>query len=95
MIMSARFVAIAAVTAGVAVPAMPKDRQGEVDHRSDKELVALLGSEIPGERLDAAKALGARGEKVLPALLGAIESDDWRVRRGVFVRGVHAGAAQP
>jgi len=83
MRISARFLAIAVITATMAAPVVSQDRQGEVDRRSDKELITLLGSEIPTERLDAAKVLGARGEKMLPALLGAIKSDDWRVRRGV------------
>ena len=83
MRMSAKFLAIAAITATVAMPGAAQVHQGEVDHRSDRELVALLGSELPDERLDAAKALGARGENMLPALLDAIKSEDWRVRRGV------------
>ena len=74
--------AIAAITLGLATPATSKDRPDEVDHRSDQELVASLGSKIPTERLGAARALAARGEKVLPALIEAIESGDWRARRG-------------
>jgi HEAT repeat protein len=83
MRISAKSLAIAAIAATVATPAISQVHQNEVDHRGDRELIALLDSELPDERLDAAKTLGTRGENVLPALLDAIQSEDWRVRRGV------------
>ena len=69
------------------------------DKRTTGELIRALGGELPYERLRASKALGARGPKVLPAVLKALKAKDWKVRRGAAdalgAMGADAKAAVP
>lgn len=51
------------------------------DTRSEKQLLRDLGAELPDERLDAARALAAKGPGVVPKLIEALGHKDWKVRR--------------
>jgi len=61
------------------------------DPRTVEQLIEKLGDELPLTRLEAAKALGAKGAEAMPAIFATLEDVDWRVRRG----GVDALAAMP
>jgi HEAT repeat protein len=51
------------------------------DKRPVNELYKAMADELPDVRLRAARALGAKGPKVLPVLTKALKDKDWRLRR--------------
>ena len=69
------------------------------DPRTVPVLVAAMAGEIPYHRLQAAKALGAKGTDALPAVLKALRDRDWKVRRGatdaLAAMGADANSAVP
>jgi HEAT repeat protein len=51
------------------------------DGRSVKELMADFSSDNPGARTDASRAVAGKGKEAVPALIEALKSPDWKVRR--------------
>ena len=51
------------------------------DKRPVNELYKAMADELPDVRLRAARALGAKGPKVMPVLTKALKNKDWRLRR--------------
>lgn len=58
-------------------PGSPKSGES----KSVKALLEEMGGELPGRRLEAAKALARKGPDVVPVLIRALKSKDWKLRR--------------
>jgi len=54
---------------------------GGMEGKSEKELLRAFGAELPGKRVEAARAMAKKGPEVVPKLIEALKHSDWRVRR--------------
>jgi len=65
-------------TGGCAVSATGKAGPAE---RSEGDLLKAFAADLPGERLQAARDMAAKGPDVVPKLIAALGDKDWKVRR--------------